>query len=98
MKKNQPAKVMRSTTAPEIRATVMMANMSWNMEKANSGIVGALGWTDEVPMPENKAFFKSPIHASRPDSVAGSGEDTLKIRLYWPTTQKTDTTAADERL
>ncbi len=34
----QPRNFVRSATAPEISATVMIANMSWNIAKTSAGI------------------------------------------------------------
>ena len=42
MNTNQPMKLILSAIAPEINATVIIANISWNIEYAFSGIVGAL--------------------------------------------------------
>jgi hypothetical protein len=40
---------MRSTTAPTIRAAVMMAKVSWNMAYTDSGTLGATWLTATLP-------------------------------------------------
>src|SRR5881397_461388 len=51
---------IRSAMAPEISAGVMIANISWNMACACSGIVAAYAGSGSTPTPRN------PSHASPP--------------------------------
>ncbi len=50
---------MRSTTAPEIRAAVMMANVPWYAMNRTCGMVPLAS----VPTPASSAFVVPPIQA-----------------------------------
>ena len=54
---SQPPNFSRSATAPEISATVMMANINWNATNTVCGIVPATGWAPprlQFPRPDRR--------------------------------------------
>jgi hypothetical protein len=57
---------MRSTTAPEMSAGVMTANMAWNSMKAACGMVGARSFAASAPTPRRPAKERPPSTASMP--------------------------------
>ena len=58
-------KRIRSTIAPEMSAGVMIANISWNMACACSGMVAAYAGSGSTPTPRNPSQA-SPPHRGEP--------------------------------
>ncbi len=65
----QPQNLARSGIAPEMSAGVMTANISWNIAKANSGILSGsvpIGSVGALPSPRNWKLPISPANESLP--------------------------------
>ena len=61
----QPPNLARSAIAPEISATVMIANISWNEENVSSGSV-PLTWSSVPCIPTLSRLPSSPDPMSEP--------------------------------